>query len=83
MLKNCASKNKTIIIKKADIENSNTTSSKNIFYIIDGKEVSANFIKTITPNNIESLTVIKDKKKVAKYTAKKVDGVIIIKMKKN
>jgi hypothetical protein len=83
-LQSCASKksqivvNEKVITKKYD----NEISNKNILYLIDGKEVSANDIKKIKPRNIASMDVIKDQKEIAKYTDKIYDGVIIIKMKK-
>ncbi|WP_339663616.1 hypothetical protein [uncultured Polaribacter sp.] len=83
-IQSCASKksqiivNEEVITKKYNTESSN----QNILYLIDGKEVSANDIKKLEPNNIDSITVIKDQKEVAKYTAKKYEGIIIIKMKK-
>lgn len=54
-----------------------------ILYILDGKIVRESVLKILSPNDIESINVIKDKKEVAKYTDKSYDGVIIIKMKKN
>ena len=84
-LENCASKKKITTTKKVAIEKNkeDKISNKNILYIVEGKEVSADFIKTISTDKIDSITVYKDTKEVAKYTDKKVDGVIIIKMKKN
>jgi hypothetical protein len=83
-IQSCASKKRKIVVnektvtKKYDSDNSD----KNILYLIDGKEVSANDIKKLETNNIASVTVIKDKKEVAKYTDKKYEGVVIIKLKK-
>ena len=81
---NCVAKKKAIkeseiIIVKSDKEK---IDEKNILYIVDGKEVASSYIKSISPNDIYSVTVIKGEKDVAKYTDKKYDGVIIIKMKK-
>ncbi|MGB0879402.1 MAG: hypothetical protein ACPGTO_02420 [Polaribacter sp.] len=68
-LQNCATKK-------------NRISDKNILYLFDGKEVSANFIKKLNSSHIEKITVLKGNKEVAKYTDKKYDGVIIIEKKK-
>ena len=83
-IQSCASKktqiivNEEVITKKYNTESSN----QNILYLIDGKEVSANDIKKLEPNNIDSITVLKDQKEVAKHTDKKYDGIIMIKLKK-
>ena len=82
-LGSCASKKNTASNKKIVIESKDDKfSDKNILYIVDGKEVSSDYIKTMNPNDIDSLTVIKGDKHVAEYTDKKYDGVIIIKLKK-
>lgn len=83
-INNCASKKKVTaetggIMVKSDKEK---IEDKKILYIVDGKEVPSSFIKSIDTADIESVTVIKGEKDVAKYTDKKYDGVIIIKMKK-
>lgn len=81
---NCASKKNVTneaggLIIKSDKEK---IEDKNILYLVDGKEVPSSFIKNIDTVDIESVTVIKGEKDVAKYTDKKYDGIIIIKMKK-
>ncbi|WP_091894906.1 hypothetical protein [Polaribacter sp. KT25b] len=80
----CASKKSKIIVNEKVVTKKydNHNLDKNILYLIDGKEVSANDIKKLKPENIASLNVIKNKKEVAKYTNKKINGVIIIKLKK-
>ena len=60
---------KNVIVNK---ENVTTTyksepNKNNILYIVDGKTVNAAYLKKISPKKIESVTVIKDKKEVAKY----------------
>ena len=60
-----------------------TISESKVLLLIDGKETPYEKIETIDPNDIESVTVIKDKKEISKYTSENYDGVIIIVMKKN
>lgn len=83
-LGSCATKKKTIVVNKEVVSKKHNynKSAKNILYIVDGKEVDETFIKTISTDKIESVTVIKDKKEVIKYTDKEYEGIIIIKMKK-
>jgi TonB-dependent SusC/RagA subfamily outer membrane receptor len=50
-------------------------------YIIDGKEAPADTLKTLNPNDIESITVLKDQPAVAKYGEKGKNGVILITLK--
>ena len=63
-------------------QNTHVLGSK-ILYIVDGKILSESKLKKLDTNKIDSLTVIKDKKEVSKYTKKKYDGEIVIVMKKN
>ncbi len=53
---------------------------KNALIIVDGKEISD--IKSINPNDIQSINVWKDKEAVTIYGAKAANGVVIITMKK-
>ena len=50
-------------------------------YIVDGKEAPADTLKTLNPNDIESITVLKDQSAVAKYGEKGKNGVILITLK--
>lgn len=83
-IQSCASKKSQIVVnektvtKQYDVNNS----GKNILYFIDGKEVSANEIKKLDTDKIDSITVLKDQKEVAKHTNKKYDGIVMIKLKK-
>jgi hypothetical protein len=83
-IQSCASKKSQIVVNEKVISKKydNEISNKNILYLIDGKEVSSNDIKKLETRNIASMDVIKDQKEIAKYTAKKYDGLIIVKMKK-
>lgn len=71
-----SSENKTIEFKFKKEED-----IKNILYIVNGKEISETDFRTIQPNDIESVTVLKDKKATEKYGAKGKDGVIEIQLK--
>lgn len=53
-----------------------------VLYLIDGKEASQEKIEKIEPNDIETITVIKNKDEISKYTANNYDGVVLIDMKK-
>jgi hypothetical protein len=83
-IQSCASKKNSIIINKKVVTKKykSNPSNKNILYLLDGKEVSQTYIENIKPGNIESMNVIKGEKEIAKYTDKKYNGVIIIKLKK-
>lgn len=50
-------------------------------YILDGKVVTPEEFRTITPNNIQSIDVLKDASATAAYGEKGAHGVIIIKRK--
>lgn len=52
-------------------------------YIIDGKEMrGANALKSINPDDIESINVLKDEAAIDKYGEKGRNGVLIVKLKK-
>jgi hypothetical protein len=80
----CSVKKDTIIINKETVSKQYKGEgfSSNVLYLVDNVETSANRIKEISANNIKSITVIKDKKEVIKYTDKDYEGVILITMKK-
>ncbi len=52
--------------------------SKYIVYIVDNKEMSSNDFRKIDPQNIESISVLKDQKTIEKYGDKAKDGVLVI-----
>jgi ribosome biogenesis protein Nip4 len=81
-LQSCASKKSSILVNKKVITKTylSNLSNRNILYLIDGKEVSYDIVAKIKPNNIASINVIKSNEEVAKYTDKKYDRVLIIKM---
>lgn len=81
---NCASKkNKTTPkIVVTEKKSNDKISEKNILYLVDGKEVSSEYIKNLSTDKIKSVTVIKGEKDIKKYTNKEYEGVIIIELKK-
>ena len=70
---------KTITITKKD---TSEDIMKNTFCIVDGKKISETELKNIDPNNIQSITVLKDEKSKEKYGATDKDCVIWITLKK-
>lgn len=54
------------------------TDEKDPIYILNGKRISKEVFKTLNPNNIEAITVHKDKKAVALYGKDAKDGAIEI-----
>lgn len=62
-----------------DYDVKDSVASQNILYIVDGAEVPNVNIQDINSESVESMTVVKDKDKMKKYTAKDYDGIIIIK----
>lgn len=83
-IQSCGSKKPQIVVNEKVISKKYDTniSNKNILYLVDGKEVFGNDIKKINTENIASLNVIKEPKEITKYTDKKYEGVISIKLKK-
>ena len=81
---NCASKKNTTtpIIVATENKTNDKISEKNILYLVEGKEVSSEYIKKLSTTKIKSITVIKGKEDIKKYTNKKYDGVVIIELKK-
>ena len=59
-----------------------TDGDKNPMYFIDGKEASQTEVMDLSPDQIESMNVYKDKKAIEKYGDKAKDGVIEITTKK-
>lgn len=57
-------------------------SDKNPLIIVDGQEITKNELDTISPKNIESISVLKDDSATRLYGDKGKDGVIIVERKK-
>ena len=60
----------------------NGQDGKALMVILDGKEVSSEVLKSISPDNIESISVLKDNAATKAYGEKAKDGVLIITTKK-
>lgn len=52
-------------------------------YVVDGKEMNESEMKNINPDQIDEISVIKNKKSTAKYGEKGKNGVVLIKLKKS
>tara|TARA_B110000091_G_scaffold61445_1_gene67485 strand:- start:1044 stop:1565 length:522 start_codon:yes stop_codon:yes gene_type:complete len=59
-----------------------TIAESKVLFLIDGKEITQEEMEKIDPNDIKTVTIIKGKKEIIKYTTEKYDGVVIIEMKK-
>ena len=70
---------KTITITKKD---TSEDIMKNTLCIVDGKKISETELKNINPNNIQSITVLKDEKSKEEYGATDKDCIIWITLKK-
>lgn len=51
---------------------------ENMLYMIDGQEVSASIFKAINPNEIQSISVLKDKASLEAYGDKAKNGAVLI-----
>ena len=69
--------------QKTFLENNDSLADKNVLIFVDGKKISLKDLEKINPNDINTITVIKNKEDMQKYTSKEYDGVIIIEMKKD
>lgn len=89
LLISCSSKREVVSNNPKQIEvNKPEKASKafvdhNVLFIVDGKELTNSNLKSIDPNTIESINVIKNKLEIRNYTYKDYDGVIVIKLKKS
>ncbi|MDD7885238.1 M56 family peptidase [Flavivirga sp. 57AJ16] len=68
----------TKTIKSKFVTGYGNNENANPLYILDGKQISKEDMKVINPNNIHSLSVLKDKSSTALYGDKAKDGVVII-----
>lgn len=57
--------------------------TSNLIYVVDGNKVLEDDFRSIHPNDIESITVLKDKESKEKYNALFKDGILVITTKKN
>lgn len=56
----------------------NKIKEEKILFFIGKKEVSRNFLQRIYTDSIKSVTVIKNKEEIARFTDKECDGIVII-----
>jgi serpin B len=76
-------KNLTLNLESRKQENFSTGSdNQKILYVIDNKIISEDEIHKISPDNIESLKVIKDKEEIRYYSPENYNGAIVITLKK-
>lgn len=68
--------------KPNQVQSTIKKSNKKVLFLIDGKEISEEDLEKIDPNDIEEITVIKNKELISNYTTEDYDGVVIIKLKK-
>ena len=80
VLQNCTQKN-GLTINSNHLHKVNQSDAE-ILYFIDKKEVSKDLLDSIKPTNIQSVNVVKKEEEIARYTNKKVAGIISIKLKK-
>lgn len=75
-------KNGVVIINKKSKVVSSTVNEKTIkpnpIYFVDGKEISKDELKTISPNTIESVNILKDESAINKYGEKGKNGIVEI-----
>ncbi len=55
-----------------------TTSSDLPLFILDGKEINQEIFRNLKPENIQSITVLKDEAAISAYGAKGVHGVVVV-----
>lgn len=68
----------------ADSNTQEQTSKENdqILILVDGNSVTQAQLEQIDPERVKTITVIKERAKVAQYTNEEYDGVILIELKK-
>ena len=78
-------KNGVVIINRKKKEISSAINEKTIkpepVYFVDGKEISKDEIKAISPNSIESVNILKDESAIDKYGEKGKNGVVELNIK--
>lgn len=77
-------RNGTLLIStnKAQEKVAKTISDGKILYLIGDRPITQEELKTISPNDIDAIKVIKDRLEVSKYASDEYDGVVIITLKK-
>jgi TonB-dependent SusC/RagA subfamily outer membrane receptor len=67
---------------KIKFTSTSTNGEKKPLFVVDGKVVPNDYFTKLDPDNIESITVLKDKSAIKQYGDKGKNGVIIVKTKK-
>jgi hypothetical protein len=75
--------NGVVLIEVKPLEScaTKTISDSKVLFLLNDKPITEEAVKRIDPNSIESVTVIKNKEAIAKYTTEQFDGVVIIELK--
>lgn len=81
-----AKKDTTIVIDPSVPRMHTKTDMNNVLFVVDGKkmpkDVNETILKTMDPNSIQSISVLKDKTAVDKYGGEAISGVVEITTKK-
>lgn len=65
-----------------DLQTTFETGPDKVLFILDGKHVSEEEFRKISPSDIDNITVLKGKERISRYTDKDYDGVILVTSKK-
>jgi len=63
---------------KGNVISLNSTVTTNPLYVVDGAPVATSYLSTMAPDNIESITVLKDAAATALYGSRAANGVILV-----
>lgn len=63
---------------KGNVISLNGTGTTNPLYVVDGAPVATSYLSNMPPDNIESITVLKDAAATALYGARAANGVILV-----
>lgn len=69
-------------IVQQKVARKDTAKLKNILVVVDGKEFPYSKLENLDPSSIASITIVKDKARIAKYGPKGANGVIVVTTKK-
>lgn len=69
-------------IVQQKVARKDTAKLKNLLVVVDGKELPYSKLENLDPSSIASITIVKDKARIAKYGPKGANGVIVVTTKK-
>ena len=69
-------------IVQQKVAQKDTSKLKDLLVVVDGKELPYSKLENLDPSSIASISVVKDKARIAKYGAKGANGVIVVTTKK-